>query len=209
MGADPVELQAAWERAAGPEPEARWVLELVVARHREPHRRYHGVQHVVWVIRHAHALIEAEPVDDAGAVIAAALFHDAVYDPRATDNEAASGRLAARHLSELGWSPERTTRVAAMIEATAGHADPADHDTAVLLDADLAVLGADPAGYQAYATGVRSEYAHVPPATWRTGRAAVLERFLERPAIYATASGREWWEALARANLSAELATLR
>ena len=40
--------------------------------------------------------------------------------------------------------------------------------------ADLAVLGADVAGYDAYVTGVRQEYRHVDDATWREGRAAVL-----------------------------------
>ena len=66
---------------------------------------------------------------------------------------------------------------------------PAEVDAAsaaVLLDADLAILGADPAAYRAYATGVRVEYAHVPDDAWRTGRAAVLDHFLARDRLFLT-----------------------
>ena len=78
----------------------------------------------------------------------------------------------------------------------------------MLLDADLAVLGAEPAAYQAYVTGVRAEYAHVDAAAWRTGRAAVLRDLLARRPLYATEPARARWEARAGANMAAELATL-
>ncbi len=79
----------------------------------------------------------------------------------------------------------------------------------MLLDADLAVLGADPAAYAAYVSGVRHEYAHVDDGAWRVGRGRVLEGFLAAEAIYRTPTARDWWESHARANLAAELATLR
>lgn len=192
-------------------------LDDLIARHREPHRRYHGVAHLVWIVRHVLELAVHEPVDDLGAVVAAACYHDAVYVP--TDhtheaaneeaNEEASARLAAADLAALGWAPDRIDRVRAMITATAHHHDPADCDTAVLVDADLAVLAADPSGYDEYARGVRSEYAHVADDEWRVGRAAVLHRFLDRDRLYSTPTARERWEHRARANLAAELATLR
>jgi predicted metal-dependent HD superfamily phosphohydrolase len=97
-----------------------------------------------------------------------------------------------------------------MVEATATHvAPPATAvDTAVLLDADLAVLGSEPASYQAYVDGVRSEYAHVSAADWRSGRTQVLQSFLDRPTLYATPTGRARWEVRARANVAAEVASL-
>jgi predicted metal-dependent HD superfamily phosphohydrolase len=55
---------------------------------------------------------------------------------------------------------------------------------------------------------VRAEYRHVTDDEWRIGRAAVLEGFLERPAIYSTPTARDRWETRARANLTAELASL-
>lgn len=190
------------------------VLERLLARHREAHRRYHGVAHVAWVVRHVAELAAVEPVDDLGALVAAAFYHDAVYDPASATNERASARLARRDLAEPGpdrqqaWTAARVDAVATLIEGTAGHADPPDHDAAVFFDADLAVLGADVRAYDAYVTGVRAEYEHVGDEGWRAGRAAVLEGFLGRERIFATATGRDRWEELARANITAELAVL-
>jgi predicted metal-dependent HD superfamily phosphohydrolase len=201
------ELRIAWERHLG-EPD---LLESLLARHRESHRRYHGLSHLVWVVRHIHELMEHEPVDDIDAVVVAAFFHDAVYDPSSNDNEAASARLATRRLTELGWPTRRIEHITWMIRATADHtiAD-AEHDTdtAVLLDADLAILGSDPAAYQAYVNGVRAEYAHLDDHEWSSGRRAVLEQFLGRDAIFATPTAHDRWEARARANVTAELASL-
>jgi predicted metal-dependent HD superfamily phosphohydrolase len=189
-------------------PDADGALADVLARHREAHRRYHGVRHVTWVVRHVHELAVEVPLQDEAAVVAAAFFHDAVYDPRATDNEEQSARLAERVLAGLGWDVERGRRVGDLVRATAAHGAAADDDTAVLLDADLAVLGSDPAAYQAYVTGVRGEYAHVDAVAWRTGRGQVLRQLLARDPLYATAAGRRRWGRRAAANMTAELATL-
>lgn len=207
--ADVVELRAAWGLHVGDGHDELAALDDVVARHREPQRRYHGVHHVTWVVRHVHELAAEVAVRDLGAVIVGAFFHDAVYEPRAPDNEARSARLAQRVLTDLGWDGGRTGAVAAMILATATHELPADVDAAVLLDADLAVLGAAPGAYQAYVTGVRAEYAHLDAAAWRYGRRQVLERLLSADALFASAPARRRWDARARANMTAELATLR
>ncbi len=205
---DAAELRTAWCEHVSASPAGLVTLDEVVGRHREPQRRYHGVRHVTWVVRHVLDLARCEPVTDLGAVVAAAFFHDAVYDPRAPDNEEESARLAARTLTDLEWPPARAATVADLIRATADHDARDDGDRAVLIDADLAVLGSDPAAYQAYVRGVRAEYRHVSDEDWRAGRAAVLTRLTARPAIYATASGRTRWESRARANLAAELAAL-
>jgi predicted metal-dependent HD superfamily phosphohydrolase len=221
-----LELRTAWQAHVCGDTE---LLDRLLARYRERHRRYHGVAHVAWVVRHIDELAFDEQVSDHGAVVAAAFYHDAVYEPAHRANERASARLARRDLTVVGtettpsteqstepsgapsagnWPAPRIEAVAAMIEATADHRDPPDIDTSVLFDADLAVLGADVAGYDAYVTGVRAEYRHVDEPDWQTGRATVLRGFLARPAIYATDAGRERWEVRARANLTAELATL-
>lgn len=200
-----VELLAAWQGHVARESD---FLEGVIARYREPHRRYHTVAHLTWVVRHTIDLARSEDVDDLGAVVAAAFYHDSVYAPLSPDNERVSARLARRDLNELGWAVDRADSVAMMIEGTADHADPPDTDTAVLFDADLAVLGSSPAAYDDYVTGVRREYEQVDDARWRQGRRNVLEAFLDRATIYATATAVDRWEHRARANLTAELALL-
>ena len=96
-----------------------------------------------------------------------------------------------------------------LVRATEHHdTNDDDLDGRVLLDADLAVLGSEPAAYQAYVTGVRTEYGHVDEARWRAGRAAVLRGLLDRRPLYATVEARNRWEARARANMTAELAAL-
>ena len=104
------------------------------------------------------------------------------------------------------------------MRATAGHLsgpDNAGDDEAlswerqILLDADLAVLGAEPAAYAAYVNGVRGEYAHLSATQWVDGRSRVVEALLARSTLYVTSPARSWWEERARANLLAELAGMR
>ena len=125
-------------------------------------------------------------------------------------NEAASAALAERELALLGVGTGCAGATSAAIAATADHRLPPDRSptTAVVLDADLAILAAEPARYEAYVTGVRAEYAHVDDEGWRAGRAAVLTAFLDRPVIFVTAPMHAS-EHRARANLAAELSRLR
>jgi predicted metal-dependent HD superfamily phosphohydrolase len=201
-----IALRQCWRSLAGGGYPA--TIDSLLAHHREPHRHYHTAVHVMWVLRHVHDLLATAPEDvDADAVRAAALFHDVIYEPTSSTNEHDSATFATDALTPLGWHTSRLERVAELIEATAGHAADGP-DAEVLLDADLATLGSSPAEYQAYVTGVRAEYAHVGPDAWRSGRAAVLRSFLDRPTIYATPTMRAAREPRARANLAAELATL-
>ena len=151
----------------------------------------------------------ADEAADPTAVRLAAWLHDAVYDPRAPGNEAASAALASELLAGLGVPAPLVAATARLVLLTATH-DPApdDADGRVLADADLAVLGAPPRRYGRYRADVRAEYAHLPDADYRTGRARVLGSFVARPRIYRTARFYAEREERARANLAEELAEL-
>jgi predicted metal-dependent HD superfamily phosphohydrolase len=115
-------------------------------------------------------------------------------------------------LGPLGLPADLLARIATLVRATAHLTDPAgplDPDTQALLDADLAILGASEERYRRYAADIRKEYAFVPEAAYREGRAAVLERFLARPRLYYHPLMVAEGEDAARWNLRAELNELR
>lgn len=204
---DPItDLRTDWLRYTGDDGT---ILDALVRRHRERHRHYHTLGHTVAVLRHVDALASIEVVEDLGAVVVAAWYHDAVYEPRSPANERASARLARRDLTRLGWDDQRSDVVATMIEGTVDHVGPANTDTAVLFDADLAILGADNDVYAGYVRDVRAEYAHIDDDAWKIGRLDVLNGFLGRERIYATTTGFDRWESTARMNLLDEIDELR
>lgn len=180
-------------------------------RYAEPHRRYHTLAHVEAVLHEAGQLAEACRLDETAraVVVLAACCHDVVYGGRPGADEAASGEWGRRELAAAGVPEAATARVVALVQATGTHVAPAaDVSAHVLLDADLAVLGAEPAAYDAYAAAVRAEYRHLGPAQWRRGRAAVLAGLLQRDPLYQTELARRRWEARARDNLRREMAAL-
>ncbi|AZO14349.1 hypothetical protein EJ069_06180 [Mesorhizobium sp. M2A.F.Ca.ET.043.05.1.1] len=174
-------------------------------------RHYHGLSHIEAML--ALASEYRHLLDDPQAVEAAIWFHDAVYDSRAKDNEAKSAELAEKRLSGR-VDPHRLARIAAMINATATHQLPpfrdadALKDAALLLDMDLAILGAEPAVFDAYEKAVRLEYGWVEEPMWRAGRAGVLKSFLARPHVFYTTEFRNRFEAKARQNIERSLAAL-
>ena len=136
-------------------------------------------------------------------------WHDAVYDPRAKDNEAQSAEMARRDLRDFDVSIHAREEVARLIRLTAGHeVEDEDRLGEILVSIDLAILGAEPADYDAYARAVREEYAHVPDEAWKLGRPAVLKKFLEARAIYPDPDLRRRFESQARENLTREIASL-
>jgi predicted metal-dependent HD superfamily phosphohydrolase len=183
------------------------LLRQLVQSYLDPARHYHNLHHVADVLGvvRAHAGSATEPE----LLELAAWFHDVVYDPRATDNEERSAACAAAALGRLRLPPDRVARVAALVRMTRDHqADPGDTDAQLLLDADLAILGAAPEAYNSYARAIRQEYSWVLDADYRAGRCAVLRRFLQRPRLFHTEALFQALEVPARRNLTAEIAEL-
>src|SRR5207248_4836711 len=137
-----------------------------------------------------------EGLADPGAVELANFFHDAVYIPTRSDNEAESATLARARLTALGLPPGLIGRVAELILATRHgieHVEQHDADLDLLLDLDLSVLAADRPIYESYARAIRSEYAVYPDEVYCPGRRRVLGQFLARPRIYQTGRLHSLW----------------
>jgi predicted metal-dependent HD superfamily phosphohydrolase len=169
-----------------------------------PGRFYHTLEH----IHHVLATIDTlrDLATDLPATQLAAWFHDVIYDTRANDNEERSAAYAESALQ--AWHVPRTTNasVQRLILQTKHHQAP-DHevDGQILLDADLAILGASPTDYERYARAIRQEYAWVPEKQYRARRKQVLQTFLDREHIYYLAPMVAALEAPARKNLEREI----
>lgn len=196
---EPTRLWQLWSAYVGDDEHSRDEWSVLIGRWSEPHRAYHTLEHLLFMLE----LLDAESAEP--ATMLAAWYHDAVYDPRSSTNEADSARLAEQALPGLGLG-ELAPRVGDLVRMTAEHERPeGDTQAGLLLDADLAILGQSPALYLRYVEGVRAEYAHVSDADFRRGRTAILnglldrDRLFEHPAFTAL-------ESPARANVQAELA---
>jgi predicted metal-dependent HD superfamily phosphohydrolase len=184
------------------------VRDRLLAAYSDPERGYHDLRHLTEVCTRLDELAEGGTAFDRTPVLLAAWFHDGVYDGRPGAEER-SARWAEESLAGLGVAAPIVAEVARLVRLTETHR-PADHDDngCALSDADLAILAAPAGRYQEYSADVRREYAHVPDAAFRAGRAAILRDLLAKPYLFHTAYAREHWETPARANVERELAAL-
>ena len=194
--------------------------EDLLERYEQPHRKYHTSVHLSEMLTALKTLYKRHHTATPRAVLLAAWFHDAVYEANPGEDEAASADLARTALTPLASTGSLTNRevtaIAHLIELTASHqlADGIEEytsgaltraDAAFFLDADLTILAADSPRYTRYVAGVRAEYAHYAPDAFTRGRAAILQGFLNRTAIYASDTAHLLWDAPARLNLRTEL----
>ena len=167
-------------------------------------RAYHDLRHVEAVLG-TFLTIEEDlaPLDEVRAILALA-YHDAVYDPKASDNEARSAAFMRAELAPLGVEGTDLAEIERLILATKDHAA-TDPLAALVIDADLAILAAPPDEYDAYAAAIRQEYVHVPDEAYRIGRTEVLESLLKKERLFASTL---LDEAAARENMRRELGRL-
>ena len=179
--------------------------EALIAAYDEPHRRYHNQSHLFWLLDEADR--RAAHIQEGKLIGFAIWFHDAIYQPGRSDNEALSADWARRG---LGRDPAFASRVAALVEKTKDHAaGEASPDEALFLDMDIAILGASRIDYCAYAAGIRAEYERIPDEVFGAGRVAFLERQLARSSIFRTELYEREIGESARANMRWECGALR
>lgn len=181
-------------------------LDQLLARYSEPERFYHTLQHLGECLDR---LDEAPGIAERPGEVALALwYHDAIYDTRRSDNEARSAELAAGVLRGAGAPETVVDRTVALILATR-HSDPvAPGDAALVVDIDLAILGASEERFEEYDDQIHLEYAWVPEPVFRPTRARILQGFLERERIYGTDAFAARYDARARSNLLGALMRL-
>ena len=205
------DLKTAWVTLTKPygvsAPEVIATFARLAEAYGEPGRYYHTLKHIWHVLQTVNSLQNGGQSES--ALQLAAFFHDVIYDSHAADNEEKSAEYAQAVLQSWHVPAVVIDLTAHLIICTkAHHAEPADFDAQILLDADLAILGTSPNAYQIYAQAIRQEYGWVTDENYRAGRKAVLENFLKRERLYYTNQLYQALEAQARQNLATEIALL-
>lgn len=181
------------------------IFQILVEKYSEKHRAYHNLSHINYLLEEVKK-IEFEDFD---AVYLATWFHDVIYEPKNSDNEIESAKLAVKMLQKVGLHNDKIVKIEQIILATQTHsAENLDDDGKTFLDLDLSILGANPKIYQHYSQAIRQEYSHVWDFLYRRGRKKILQNFLQRETIYFTENLRERFENQARLNLANEIKEL-
>jgi predicted metal-dependent HD superfamily phosphohydrolase len=182
------------------------LLPTLVQRYSEPQRKYHTLQHLDACLAH---FTDLQAQAERPAEVALALwFHDAVYDVGVPGNELKSADWARDALHAAGGHPEAARRLHDLVMVTCHDVQPQTRDQEVLLDVDLAILGAAPAAFDAYEHQIRAEYASVSQDTFQARRRRILQQFLDRPRIYHTTQFHGQYETPARDNLARSIRQL-
>jgi predicted metal-dependent HD superfamily phosphohydrolase len=203
-----------WERwrsfwgACGARGDPKAIFDDLDRGYRQPHRFYHTWEHVAACLQD---LAAAKSLCLGQIAVELALWcHDAVYDPRAKDNESRSAAIAKAAAAAMGLDEMVAAEAEALVlltthKGSAGEGTPWAADARVVLDVDLAILGKPPREFAAYEAGIRAEYSFLADMDYRKGRGQVLQAFVSRPRIYRTALFEERYERQARVNIAESL----
>jgi predicted metal-dependent HD superfamily phosphohydrolase len=189
------------------------IFDELCDRYSEAHRKYHTLQHLAECINY----FELASAQHSAAVGMALWFHDAVYEPSNHDNEIKSAELADQLLTKAkidfpaGTLGDRNfiDQVISLILATQHTSTPQNLDQSLLVDIDLAILGANPERFAEYQQQIRAEYDFVPEQIFKQKRQEILSTFMLRPQIYSTKYFYDQLEAKARENLTLAIANLK
>lgn len=197
--------QAAW-LSAGATAADDTTRDELLRRYAEPHRHYHTQQHLAECLQ----LFDSARRDAVrpGELAIALWFHDGIYDPHREDNEQQSADWAVDAMRRAGLPDDAGRRVHALVMATRHNAAPTEPDAQLLVDIDLAILGAPAERFDEYERQVGEEYAWVPGFIFRRTRKKVLQQFAARPRLYSTERFFASHETMARQNLARSIARL-
>ncbi len=204
-----MDFENSWQRASlglGVPNLGVELRQALLLRYAESHRAYHTQQHLAECLTlfeqlRAQAKKPAE-------VEMALWFHDAIYDVHRHDNEEQSAAWAVQVLSDAGVAPDVVERIRNLVLITKHTGVAARDDEKLLIDIDLAILGAQSIRFDQYEEQIKAEYSFVPDELFNEKRAEILRSFVQRPVIYHCESVRNLLESRARENLDRSLARL-
>lgn len=166
-------------------------------RYAESHRVYHDTRHIEFMLE----FVSENVLQLTPAQKLAVLYHDAIYELLAQDNEKRSAVLLEKHLGDA--LPEQlVTEAAAIVLDTAQHGFEEPQLTSasspLVLDIDVANMSLDFDEFSIWSQRVVDEFGGGPAV--EEGRRAFLTRLLRRPRL-AMSEALGWMETPMRDNL--------
>ncbi len=196
-----------WRRCmvAGAEFDTARAFDELVRLYDGAHRFYHAKSHIEHCLTQMDAGAEAMGGND--AVEMALWYHDAIYDPRSSDNEQRSAELFKKRARAVVTADFCET-VCRLIDVTTHKNLPVADDEKFVVDVDLSGFGMPWPAFNDDSTRVRREYSHLSDEQYVAGQRRFLQSLLDRKSVYSTDFYRERYETVARANIARQLAAL-
>lgn len=168
------------------------IFENVINRYSEPHRFFHNIEHIDFVL---HNLKAAQP-----ETILAVIYHDIIYVPGSVQNEYCSAQLAANHLTMLGVKKPLIMKVSRHILSTEQHVPIDLLGSEEFLDSDMSILAAKKPIFNKYCEDIRLEFPHLSNSEFESQRSRwALEQLGRKKIFHSVKNSR--LEKIARENL--------
>jgi predicted metal-dependent HD superfamily phosphohydrolase len=197
------------------------VYNSIVNAYCAPHRHYHTMNHIEFMLDKIDEMFNIYQFTNYPskkfAIYCAAFFHDIYYNPQANNelsDEELSATIAIDYLKDIGIeSAETLEHIYELIILTKTHTIDKSLYTnetmqAIMIDADMAIMGVHREDYLQYAKDVATEYSFVDDKIFREGRAKFLHDILSKDAIFNTEYMCQVYEANARLNIRTEVSVL-
>lgn len=173
-------------------------IDILTQQYTESHRKYHTLDHIAFMFMKA----REHGIQLNSAQLRAIWWHDAVYIPGDSMNEAYSAYLAKRyHAMRDDWD-----LIEQIIVDTKTHQTTIE-ESAVVCDLDMLILAQNRDVYQQYTNQIRAEYAQFDDDTYFNSRIKFLISLMERD-IYHSKTFKKY-EQVAKINVNNELLRLR
>lgn len=163
-------------------------------------RYYHNLKHIENCLCEFREI--EEYITDYRSALIALLFHDVVYDPKASQalaNEKASWELAKK-VCRLNETTDAAIKSHILHSSHCFSSDKYS-DTDYICDIDMAILGYSEAEFYQYEANIHREYGFLSSTEYKTGRIQFLQNILNCTAIYKTRYFYNKYEVKARANI--------
>ena len=134
-------------------------------------------------------------------------FHDIIQTKNHDGDEAVSAEKLWEMLQDSGIEQGKLRACYWLIRVTDHRTKPINLSEALILDIDLAILGAHKEEFDTYEKRIREEYSWADEDVFKSARRHVLEQFLARDKIYRTKLFAHL-EAQARENLKRSIGKL-